>query len=219
MSTRKFIAVCILFFTFGIASSVTAQENYYAKDGLYIGFNIPFNNIGGDFNGDTFLTDGFQVILIPEVESSSGLGISVGGRFSELAFELNYLSSTHDATFLGAKGEADYNMVNLDFKYYYSADKRFQPNLLFGLCVPWLVVKDGSSDGVDVGDATFQGFGLNIGGGIAYYINPRVSISGGVIYRWISYHSAEGVSGGSQQLDDNLDGSGIDFNVGITYTF
>lgn len=218
MSTRKFIAVCILFFTFGIASSVTAQENYYAKDGFYIGFNIPFNNIGGDFNGDTFLDAGSQVILIPKVESSSGLGISVGVKFSELAYELNYLSSTHDVTFLGVPGEADYNMVNLDIKYYYSADKRFRPNLLFGFCVPWLVVKDGSTDGVDVGDATFHGLGLNIGGGISYYINPRVSISGGVIFRWISYGSA-GASGRSRRLEDNLDGSGIDFNVGITYTF
>jgi len=126
------------------------------------------------------------------------LGILVGGRFSKIAFELSYLSSTHDVTFLGAKGEADYNMVNLGFKYFFSADKRFQPNLLFGLCVPRLVVKDGSSDGTVGGDATFNGFGLNIGSGIAYYFNPRVSISGGVIYRWISYGSAEGVSGGSK---------------------
>lgn len=205
----------------GMAFTVSAEEKkYYAKKGFYVGVTVPYNTIGGDFDGETALIAPGEVILVPKVESNYGWGILIGGRGPSSAIELSYLRSTHDVTWLGAKGEADYNMVNLDFKGFFLADKPTQPYLLLGLCFPWLVVKDASADVYgDVGDATFKGIGLNLGGGLAYYLHPKVSISGGVIYRWISYGSAEGVSGTDRDMEDRLGGSGLNFNVMTTFTF
>src|SRR3990172_2133588 len=208
----------VLISTFGITSWVSAEQKYYAKDGFYLGLTVPYNTIDGDFDGKTFEVGEEEINIVPDIESNFGLGITLGGRFGKGAFELSYLRSSHDATWLGANFDVDYNLVNLDGKYYFLADKPMQPYLLLGLCLPWLVVKDGSAnvDG-DVDDATYTGIGLNVGGGIAYYFHPQVSINAGIVYRWIGYRHLSGVSE-SGSLDETLNGSGLNYIVGMTFT-
>lgn len=207
----------------GMGSAVSAEEKYYAKQGTYIGLTLPYNAINGNFDGESFLSRQSEIILVPKVESSFGWGILLGGRRQKWAGELSYLRSTHDVTWLGAKGEATYNIVSLDFKRYFLVDGPVQPYFLLGW-IPYasFVVKDGSaSSSGDVGDATFTALltGLNLGGGLAFYLHPRVSLNGGIIYRLILFGDAEGVEGVTAPIEDPLSGSGLNLNVGIAFTF
>jgi hypothetical protein len=218
---KCWVIVLIFIFYFFTGSIVLAEEErvYYAKNGFYMGVTTPYNTINGDFDGETILVASDEIVLVPEIENNYGWGILIGGRDKNGAVELSYLRSTHDASFLGAEGEAVYNMINLDLKGYFLADKPVQPYLLMGLCIPWLVVEDASATAYEVGDVTFKGIGLNLGAGLAYYFHPRVSINGGVTYRWITYTSAEGVSGKNRSIEDELSGNGLSFNVGMAFTF
>jgi hypothetical protein len=211
----------VIIVVFGVVQFAFAEQLLYAKTGIYVGLSLPYNNIEGDFNGDTALVGASDIILVPSIENGFGFGISLGVTSGQFAGEINYLRTTHDGNFQGAKGDVEYNLVNLDGKYYFLAHKRVQPYLLMGLSFPWLTIVDGSatlSPTPSVGDATLNGIGLNLGTGIAYYLHPRISINAGIIYRPLLYTRAEGVVG-EGELEDTIDGSGFNFSVGIAYIF
>ncbi len=209
----------VLLSTLSISTGVLAQDTSYVKEGVYVGFNLTFNTISGDFDGNSLLASATEIILIPKVESSVGFGALVGMRFKKGALELSYQKSEHDATWLGTKGTVAYNAIDIDFKIYPSVESQMQPYLLLGMGIPWLVVHDGAATFAAVGDATLRGLGFNIGGGISYYLQPTICVNGGVIYRWISYSTATGVSGVSNTIQDGLGGSGLTLKAGVTFSF
>lgn len=216
----------VLFFVFGISFYVQAAERkkYYAKEGAaYIEVIRPFNTIEGDFDGETILVGPDEIILVPKVEENNGgWGVLFGGRLNgeKVAIEFSYLRSNHNISFLGAKGEANYYLVNVDVKRYFLVNTPMQPYLVIGW-IPYgrLKVKDGSSTSTSVGDARFaiNSTGLNFGGGLTFYFNPKVSLSGGVIYRWISYRAVEGVREIERGIKGGLDGSGLNYVAGIAF--
>lgn len=191
----------------------------YAKSGFYIGLNVPYNTIGGDFDGKRIMVSIDDLILVPKIDSNFGWGVTLGTRSEKGAIELNYVRSKHDGTWMGLKGESVFNMVSVDFKGFFLTDKPIQPFLLYGIGYSRLVVKDGSvNEKGDVGDGTFSGLGANLGAGLAYYIHPRFSVHGGIIYRAILYFIGEGVKSYGT-FDENLYGGGLSGNIGVTYTF
>jgi hypothetical protein len=225
INSYKIMMVCFvaLIFTFMVSPAVSAEtEETFAKNGFYIGLNIPYNSIKGDFNDDSAITSlsTGEVISIPKVQNDYGLGITFGYRDSSLAYELSYLASTHDMKLKGVDGEADYSMVSLDIKRYFEENNPTQPFLLIGLCIPELVINEGATVGLQTGDATLDGIGLNIGGGISHYVSPQFFVHAAIIYRFINYTDAEGITtSGSIDADDYINGSGLNFNVGVAYTF
>jgi hypothetical protein len=202
-----------------ISTGVLAQDTPFAKDGVYVGFDISYNTISGDFDGESLLASATEIIIIPKIEGSVGIGALLGVRFAKGALELSYQRSKHDATWLGASGTVAYNIVDIDFKLYPSIDSQLQPYFLVGMAIPWLVIHDGAATVTEIDDATLLGIGLNIGGGVAYYIQPTICVNGGLTYRWISYSSATGVSSVSNDIQGGLDGSGLTLNFGITFSF
>ncbi len=205
------------------ASFAFAQEQKpYAKNGFYLGVSVPRNAIEGSFDGETVLTGGGELIAVPKVASSFGYGFLFGGRTGQSALEVGYLRSRHNVTFLEAPGKADYHILNLDARYYLSAKSAAQPFVLIGATLDWLIVKEGSASETEVGDATFQGGGFSIGGGLAIYLHPRVSLSGEAAYRLIGYggeHSVKGVMDEWTGISNkDFSGGGMSFALGVRVT-
>lgn len=220
-----FLAV-VLVFTFGMLFAVPTEAkllfgpNLYIKEGFYLGGMVLYHTIGGDFDGETMLTISDEVFYVPKVEGNYGWGIVVGLRDPRFEAGLGFFGSTHDVSFFETEGEADYLHLDLNVKpNFLIADRPIQPYLLLGVGIGSLYVKDGSATTNDIGDASFRGIGLNVGGGIGYYFHPKVSISGGVLYRLMVYTSVTGVTETPRDLADRLGGSGVNFNIGIAYTF
>lgn len=209
----------VLLSTLSISTGVLAQDTSYVKEGMYVGFNLTYNTISGDFDGQSALVSATEIIVIPKVESNMGFGALLGVRFKKGALELSYQRSEHDDTSVLGKGTTVYNIVDIDFKIYPSAESQMQPYLLLGMGIPWLVVRDGAYTATAVGDGTLRGLGFNIGGGVSYYLQPTICVNGGVTYRLISYSTATGVSGISNTIQDGLGGSGLTLKGGITFTF
>jgi hypothetical protein len=209
---------------FALSSECRALDGPYAKQGIYFGLTGNYNTVGNDFDGKTVEGSYDEVVAVPKIDNAYGFGVVLGSRKQNGAVELSYVRSQHDSTFSGySLGDVTYNTINLDGKYYFLSNKPVQPFILFGICFPWLKVENSSVSTEDYetlesGDATFYGIGLNLGTGIAYYLNPRIAITGGITYRFNVYTGLSGEQT-SGDLDESLFGGGANINFGITYTF
>jgi hypothetical protein len=54
---------------------------------------------------------------------------------------------------------------------------------------------------------------------MSFYLSPKVSLNGGVVYRLMYFNMARGASDEFKAVDDYLGGSGLGYIVGISYTF
>jgi hypothetical protein len=202
-----------------VPAYASAETVFRPKDGVYIGLALPFVTIGNDFDGETFFVGDTDVVLVPKLDSAFGLRVSLGVRFSNVAMELNYLRSSHDASVAGIPAEAKYQQFGGDLKFLLT-QQQAQPYLLVGMYLPEVILKDGSASVFgDVGDASYQGLGLNAGVGLLYNLHPRFSFDIGVVYRLGLFASAKGASGTRETLDEALIGGGIGVNLGGSFTF
>lgn len=217
----------VFLFTLGSIPTVLAENNDDALNGTYIGLTFLYNSIGGHFNGEDYFDSGQELLFIPKVKSNYGFGVSVGKRvpFNKnlgMVSELGYYRSTHDYTLLEVEGgEAIFNMLTLKPRLYFSANKAIQPFINGELAWAWLIAKDCSITTIEpirTGNASFSGLVLGVGGGIAYYIHPKVSIDAGIIFRFFMCANAKGVLRETHDIETLL---GISPNIilGIRYTF
>jgi hypothetical protein len=158
-------------------------------------------------------------VLVPEVDSDFGLGVSVGMRAAGVSFELNYITSRHEATFAGFTGDVEYQQFGFDVRILGGREEA-QPYFLFGLFFPELVLKDGSATtGGSIGDASYRGIGGDLGAGLLYHLHPRFALDFGVLYRLALFGSAKGASGSRETIEEGLLGGGPGITIGGTVTF
>ena len=208
------------------ASVVYAQGSSYVKEGTYLGINLTDARMSGDFDNTVSYYGYDDVYDVPYVDDGTGFGVVLGARVPKGAVEFSYQRTRHDTISLLtlSEGEATYNIIDLNFKLDVFARDQVRPYILFGFGFPWLTVENGHAEleydyyldeyDYSFDDETFFGFALNAGAGLAYYFHPQWAVTGGVIYRWNWFTSAEG-----SDLDDNLLEKAFCFNVGIAYTF
>jgi len=189
-------------------------------DGVYFGGLFGYQAIGGDFEGNSYISVPSlnEQINIPEIDGGMGFGIVGGVKRGRGALEVSYTHSSHDATHNNNGTDVVFQAFNFDAKYYPVPHLPTQPFLMVGLCVPWLKAENVSTYGSIVDDARFTGIGLNVGAGIMLKFTPRMALTSTVGYRWISYGTAKGAS--KEKIDiPNLNGSGMMFHAGLIFTF
>jgi opacity protein-like surface antigen len=192
-----------------------------AKKGFSMGIGAAYNTIEGDFDGRTGLQGGTEIIILPDVKNAVGIDILAAyGITDEWAVELNLMSSGHNGSWQGMTGDVSYTSFSINGKYSVPSSTAVHPYLLFGISNNVLLIKNGSADLFtgEVGDATLTGTGINLGTGIDYYFDPKVSLNLGIMYRYVDYTSAEGVHH-SGSVEDGVDGSGVSFLVTTEYHF
>jgi hypothetical protein len=221
---KNILTIIMLNLLFLVSASVVyAQGSSYVKEGAYLGVYFTDARMFGDFDNTVSYYGYDEIYEVPYVDDGTGFGVVLGARTEKGAVELGYQRTRHDTISLGGD-EASYNIIDLNFKVDVFAHDQVRPYILFGFGFPWLTIENGLA-GLDYDyylddyvlsfeDETFFGFALNAGAGLAYYFHPQWAVTGGVIYRWNWFTSAEG-----SDLDDNLLERAFCFNVGIAYTF
>lgn len=176
--------IVIFFLCLGISSWADDQE---AKYSFFFGPLVSYNSLGGDFNGSNIIlakdatatTSAVPLVILPSIQNSIAYGFVLGVKTGQVSLEASYSYSSHDVnSFLHGNSysrKADYRIISLDGKYYLSPDSRIQPFFQFGLAFPWLTLN--SNPQMDPNaiynlQATFYGFGLDVGGGISANISP-----------------------------------------------
>ncbi|MBU1937255.1 porin family protein [bacterium] len=212
--------VAVLLLPCSIASAAPPEQTPQGKREFYIGFALPYNSMRGDFDGHTILEGTNQSVHIPKIEDDFGYEIILGLNFSKGftrltrdVAEISYIRSTHDVKWTGTKSSAAYSMINFDAKSYFFPERRIQPFFLFGVAV-WssIAAKNAAESYPYVGEAQFWGQGFHAGFGVAYFVHPRIAISGDVLLRYILFHAT------MDDIDEEINGVGVSFNAGLTYT-
>ncbi len=209
------------FLLIAVVMMFLATSQAEAKSGFYMGLGAAYNTIGGDFDGASVLRGVTEEIILPDSNNAVGIDVLAGfGMDYGWAIELNFMSSGHDGTWAGRTGDVSYNSFSVNGKYSFLSEGSVQPYLLFGLSYNVLLIKNGAIDTFfgQVTDATLSGSGLNAGVGVDNYLSPNVSLTLGLMYRYVDYTEAEGVHQ-SGTIEDGINGSGLSFLLTTAYHF
>lgn len=185
---------------------VSPVEKALSKEGFYLGGNILYNNIDGDFDG----------INGPEADPGLGIGLIAGYAFiPSFAFQINWNASVHDsALFTGAiPSDGGFGAFILGLKYNFLSDQTLQPFIRGGWGGFAFTIKDPI-----VGDVDLTGTGFDLGLGLDYYANPHFSIGGGVSRRFIKYDEIE-MQGTKEGLSPKVNGDTTSLDISFVYHF
>ena len=180
------------------------DQQGFAKVGGYAGGSfVPQFTLDGDtFNGFTFYreVDGDEIALLPKLDQQKMFRGILGYRGEKAALEFSYERTNHTGAFGNVGiGQATFQQVNVDGRFFFLTHARVQPYMLVGGGFPWLTVKDGSflADDLEagVGDGTFKGYALNTELGVTVYPHPQVGIVLGYGYRPIWFDRGTGITG------------------------
>ncbi len=193
---------------------------------LYVGFKVPHYTLGGGFDGNEYVTDGRELVILPKIEGNNGFGIFGGVRTRDLmktpidlAFEAGYSWSSHLTQWRGKSGEAYYRHLSGTFRMFMKPSKKIHPYLDVGAFMSWIIVKNGSTTVTTSGDAVFPGYGVQYGGGISYFAKKDVTLSLGATYAQARYPVSEETENSSKQNMGNIHVSGVDPYLKVEFLF
>jgi opacity protein-like surface antigen len=213
---RKIVYVIV-----SVSICLTIISDAEAKQGFYMGLGAAYNTIQGDFNGRSGLKSATDVIILPKIDNAVGVDVRAGYGINDAwAIEFNLMVSEHDGTWAAFHGDVNFVSFSVNGKYNFAPSDMTQPYILFGIGGNRLLIKKGSENTSTraVDDATLSGPGIKAGVGLDQYISPHVSLTLGVLYRYVEYTEAKGANQ-SGTIDDGVDGSGVSFMLTTAYHF
>ena len=147
------------------ASQARANESSrQARAGAYLGIQVPYNSIGGDFDGTT----------MPKVDSGAGLGLILGYSFDkQFALEIDWSASGHNSE--GA--DISFSEFSANMKFSFMPEQTARPFLFAGI------------GAFTLGDDSllFGGTGYNLGLGVDFQVGEKSTIGLALIRKIITY--------------------------------
>lgn len=187
----------------------------YSAVSIIIGW--PSVEIGGDMDGESFVSGGGSSEVLPDQDDGRGSKIGIGAFTDEMSFEFTIVNTDHDGDWLGIPLESEFESINFDIKYAFAGDAKLKGLFILGLGLMSVTVEDGSTDGFIVKDAKFKGLDFRFGGGARYRFTKNLVLEANAIYRYGSYNSVDGIVSGD--IDDSLDGDGLTTSVELIIVF
>ena len=208
---RICIALMLIFF---IPDTGEGQSN----EGFYIGVGVTHVEIGGDFDGVSFVGGGGIIDVIPKMEDAIGIKLTVGFQSDIGSVDFNYGRSEHDGNWEGLDMATVFETFNIDLKALLLKDYyTVRPLVALGFGLNYLTVEDGSTDGFYVADATFKGYALRLGGGLQVSVHDQLAIDVMGMYRWETYDEVEGLVVG--YLPNDIESEGATYSAEVKYIF
>jgi opacity protein-like surface antigen len=192
-------------------------SEFFARRGFLIGVHAHGAQLGGDFDGETTLV-GPDAIFLSDTDPGAGFEVVLGGMQEGSAFELGYTRVTLDGDFAGFEQDVSYRAFGVRGLQYWNANRPVQPLALVGLLVPLVDIDEGSSNGVVDGTGKLRsGFGIEVGGGVAWRLSRRVALElrARSVFQW--FGSAEGVNDDNEEIDDDVYAPLYGLSIGLTW--
>ncbi len=187
------------------------------SSGFFLGVGLPQVEIGGDMDGETFVAGGGSAEVLPDQDDGDGIKYAIGYYFNGGTFELSWVDTDHDGEWASIPFESNYRSLNMDIKLPVIGEERLRGLVIFGIGFSCVEVEDGSTDGVRVEDATFNGIDLRLGLGASYELTSRFVLQANLVRRIGSYDDVEGIVDGD--LGDDLDGDGNTISLELLWLF
>lgn len=204
---------------FGLATVAQANSK---EEGMYFSVSGVENKIGGDFTGAKCYRyeESSLECIVPEIETDQGFGITIGAYNGKLAGEFSYLRSTHNTNYFGSPYDGDVELLNFDIKFYMLRvlKQNIKAYFLTGVGLPRITIENAATDGVDMGDAIYKGFGLNLGLGTEIRVLPNLGIDGSMVIRGMRINRIEAL-GKEMAPEDNFYATGRSYQIKLNYYF
>lgn len=210
------MSVCLALTLCSVLRASAEEKTRMVDDGFYLGVMMVQNSMSGDFDNTTVYYTSTTLYDVPDVDNGSGFGIAAGYRMDRGVYEMAYQRTSHDtnSSFTDVGDSASYSVLDFNFKYDVAKLEKIRPYVLLGFGISWMTVEDSSTDGYDLEDETFLGHCWNLGAGMSYFFNPKLAVTGGIVSRWNTFKSVEGV-----ELGSKLKEKAVGLSIGMTYTF
>ena len=170
----------------------------FAKQGGYAGVSVMpgFTFDGITFDGESIYKEigGDEIMILPKLSTQNLVRFALGYRSKQYGLEISYDRTHHDGVFVGTHGDATFQAINLDGRYFFLPAQRVQPYMGVGGSFPSFTVKEGSFLNEDFGDAKFKGYGVAAEAGVVFYPHRQLGISVGYNYRVLSFDKVTGVT-------------------------
>jgi hypothetical protein len=194
--------------------------------GFFVEVDASGQGIEGDFDGATVLQGADDAFRVPDLSIGFGFSVKAGYRLGHFSLSLGYSRTWHDAKFVGARGDATYQAVALDFRAFLLTGRKVEPYLQVGW-MPWgpLRVKDAAEvvASGEVSDAIFTSdlfTSWSLGAGASVRLRDHLSATGAVIYRFQDFRSAENSDRNDPlTISGGLAGWALGLDLGLAYTF
>lgn len=194
------------------------RSEFFARKGVSLGVRGTGSHLGGDFDGDTTL-DGPDTIFLSDTEDALGYELVLGFVGAGSAVELSYARTEYEGEFAGFPGDVEYKAFTVRGVNYWRANSAVQPLAFVGFLLPLADIEDGSSDGVDTGNGKLRsGFGLELGGGLAWRLTPRLALDLRASTVYQEFERAEGVADDAEDIDDGVSAPSFSLSIGLAWT-
>jgi len=223
MSRRTFLW-CLLLSVLTACTLEAEEKDPSGKLGFFFGGLYAYQTVLGDFTGDLYLFGAGQACVVPEVGDGWGWGGLLGSREHffpglEIGLEISYTRSAPVGTWGGASQfESRLEIWGFDIRMYPIRLSLFEPFVLLGGCGSTITVFDGATDGSIIGDAIFNGWGWDLGGGASLLIGKHLSLVAQAVYHWTRYNTVEMIDEIALTISDGLEGRGFGFSALLLIT-
>jgi hypothetical protein len=146
------------------SQEIAAKNSPQNGSGFYLGFQILYNKIGGDFDGNN----------MPAIDSGIGFGLITGYHFNpQFGMEIDWAGSSHDSEGV----DIGFSELSLNMKFSFMPEESARPFLFAGIGA--FTLGDNS--------LTFGGTGYNLGLGVDFQVGEQNSIGLALIRKIITY--------------------------------
>jgi len=197
------------------------RAEFFAREGVYLSGRSHWSRLGGDFDGETSLDAGRpppnnEVISIPDADDGYGYELALGWMSKGWAMEMSYTEIEYDGSIGGADSSIDYGAVTFNGLHYWRANEPIQPYLMIGLLFSWADLEDASQVGLARSNAELSGFGIDGGGGLAWWLGHSLALDVRALFVYQEFDDADGASI-SGTIDDPVEGPSYSLSVGLTW--
>ena len=213
MKLHRILTCCALFLVCCGSLKAQFEKPFLAADLVLI-------SVFGGFNGEDALAGTSDVFLLPRLQASPGVGISLGATFTKTKemLAVRYEAASLKAEFEGdGLGKATYQLIGLEVRKLIAkpliSTKEGLPALQFqfGACpgIVFLRIPDGHRTLSTIkADSRFTAASLQALAGLVYHVLPQVDLQLQASYRMALLLDAKKISGGTTPLE-------VDGNVGM----
>jgi len=114
--------------------------------------------------------------------------------------EMSYESSRHDGQWGGFPARSKFSELNFDFYAGGPSVPYLRWYGLLGIGFPEVRVEHGSTDGTNVADAKFTGYGFRLGAGVLVPLHKHMVGTLQVVKRFDNYTKDSGIASGSCEV-------------------
>lgn len=193
-----------------------ARGGLYSRTGVVIGLAFAHTGIGADLDGNKILVSSDFLVLLPKFDAAQGFAIEAGGRFGHYSGIFSFVRSAHEGRFLAEDFDAQLSSLNLDGEVAFG-NTFIQPRALIGVGFHYLKMEGAAVDEASHRhDATLNGFGLNLGVGLALFPIPTFSIDLNALYRYNLFYAVN-IEDANEVLsiEDGIEGQGLSIRLGV----